>query len=143
MIKKVVTLIIKHKSSIIMQLRDNKSDILYPNRWGFFSGSLKKGEDPRHAAIRELKEELGNFCIKKIKYNFSYFQANTKSMHYVFTVIPNIKNLVLGEGADYEFFYYHDFMKYSKKSKKMNAVFKIAEDEVVLKFYKKLLLTIM
>ena len=86
MIKKVVTLIIKHKSSIIMQLRDNKSDILYPNRWGFFSGSLKKGYDHLHAAIRELKEELVNLCIKKIKYNFSYFQANTKSMHYVFTV---------------------------------------------------------
>ena len=74
MIKKVVTLIIKHKSSIIMQLRDNKSDILYPNKWGFFSGSLKKGEDPRHAAIRELKRRIRNFVLKKLNITLVIFK---------------------------------------------------------------------
>ena len=142
MIKKVVTLIIKHKSSVILQLRDNKRNIPYPNRWGYFSGSLKKGEDPQHAAIREFNEELGNFSIRKIRYNFCYFQSKTRVMFYVFTVIPNIKNLVLREGSDYEFFYYNDFVKYKKKSKKLKCIFKIAEDEVVLKFYRRLLLTV-
>jgi 8-oxo-dGTP pyrophosphatase MutT (NUDIX family) len=30
-----------------------------PNQWNFFGGGVDEGEDPRAAAVRELKEETG------------------------------------------------------------------------------------
>ena len=40
MIKKnVVGIIVKNKK-ILLQLRDNKKDIIFPNSWGFFGGEL-------------------------------------------------------------------------------------------------------
>ena len=89
MIKKVVTLIIFSNSSVILQLRDNKSHISYPGKWGYFSGSLNNGENYYCAAMRECREELGINSIKKLKFQFTYFQSNTKTLFYVFTVVPN------------------------------------------------------
>ena len=141
MIKKVVTLIILSNSSVILQLRDDKSHISYPGKWGYFSGSLNKGENCHYAAARECREELGINSIKKIKFQFTYFQSNTKTLFYVFTIVPNLKKIVLKEGLDYDFFY-NDFVKGFKFSKKRKKIFKIAEDEVMMRFYNKLSLTI-
>jgi 8-oxo-dGTP pyrophosphatase MutT (NUDIX family) len=142
MIKKVVTLIVLCNSSVILQLRDNKSHISYPEKWGYFSGSLNKGEDYFHAAKRECREELGINSIKEIKFQFTYYQSKTKTLFYVFTVVPSLNKIVLKEGLDYDFFFYKDFVKGFKFSKKKKKNFKIAEDEVMLKFYNKLSLTI-
>ena len=42
-----------------MQLRDARIGIDFPSHWGFFGGSIDRGELPEHAAKRELFEELG------------------------------------------------------------------------------------
>ena len=44
---------------VLMQLRDDKCDIFFPGYWGFFGGSIDQGEQPKEAALRELKEEVG------------------------------------------------------------------------------------
>lgn len=42
----------------LMQLRDDKPGIFYPDHWGLFGGAIDAGEDPETALRRELKEEL-------------------------------------------------------------------------------------
>lgn len=42
----------------LMQLRDRRPDIWYPDHWGLFGGALEPGEDPLEALQRELYEEL-------------------------------------------------------------------------------------
>ena len=43
----------------LMQHRDDKPGIFYPDHWGLFGGAIEPGEDPETALRRELKEELG------------------------------------------------------------------------------------
>ncbi len=47
-----------HNSDLLMQLRDDKPMINYPNQWGLFGGGIEAGETPLIAAIREIEEEL-------------------------------------------------------------------------------------
>lgn len=42
----------------VMQHRDNRPDIWYPDHWGCFGGALDRGETPEQALLRELQEEL-------------------------------------------------------------------------------------
>lgn len=46
------------QGKILLQLRENKSSIPYPNCWGTFGGQIEKGETPEEAIKREIKEEL-------------------------------------------------------------------------------------
>lgn len=42
----------------VMQLRDPRPDIFFPDHWGCFGGAVEPGEDPVDAMKRELLEEL-------------------------------------------------------------------------------------
>jgi 8-oxo-dGTP pyrophosphatase MutT (NUDIX family) len=42
----------------LMQLRDPKPTILFPDHWALFGGSMDPGESPAEAMRRELIEEL-------------------------------------------------------------------------------------
>jgi len=42
----------------LLQLRDNKQTIPYPNKWGTFGGQVEEMESPEDALIREVREEL-------------------------------------------------------------------------------------
>ena len=44
---------------VLMQLRDNKPHLKFPNCLSTFGGAIEKGETPRNAIIREVREELG------------------------------------------------------------------------------------
>lgn len=54
----VSILIDNGKGAVLVQLRDNKPTIPYPNCYSTFGGSIDQGEKPEEAARRELKEEL-------------------------------------------------------------------------------------
>ena len=43
----------------LLQHRDDKPGIWFPDHWGFFGGALEAGEEPRAGLARELAEELG------------------------------------------------------------------------------------
>ena len=46
------------ENEILLQLRDDKPDLEYPNCWGTFGGQIEEGETPQEALVREIKEEL-------------------------------------------------------------------------------------
>lgn len=42
----------------LLQHRDRKPQIFYPDHWGCFGGAVEAGESPAEALRRELREEL-------------------------------------------------------------------------------------
>lgn len=57
--KEVVAAILYNESGeVLLQLRDDKPTIPYPNHWTFFGGAVEKGEKPEDAVHREMMEEL-------------------------------------------------------------------------------------
>ena len=63
----VAALIVDGGGRYLMQLRDRKRGIWYPDHWGLFGGAVEPGEDPLAALYRELEEEL-TFRPKEVRY---------------------------------------------------------------------------
>ena len=57
--KQVALAILYQENSFLMQLRDEKPEIIHPGCWGFFGGHLEPDEPPVVAMQRELLEEIG------------------------------------------------------------------------------------
>jgi len=55
-----VQVIVQHSDGrVLLQLRDDKAEIPYPNTWCLPGGMREKGEDALACAVRELEEEMG------------------------------------------------------------------------------------
>lgn len=54
----VAAIICVEADGYLMQLRDARPDIWYPDHWGLFGGAIDPGETPLEALRRELDEEL-------------------------------------------------------------------------------------
>lgn len=55
----VAAIILVGGERYLLQHRDDKPGIWYPDHWGCFGGGLDPGETPEDALRRELSEELG------------------------------------------------------------------------------------
>ena len=66
-IQEVVKAVIFKDEKFLLQLRDNKPNIPYPNTWAFFGGGVEEGEKHEEALKRELKEELG-WCPQSFEF---------------------------------------------------------------------------
>lgn len=100
-----VSIILQNKEGkILMQLRDNKPNILYPNCWGFFGGSLKKGETPEEGIKREIKEEI-NYNLKNYSYIGEFIFGELKCHIFLKKDFEmNEKDIVVKEGQKCSFF---------------------------------------
>ena len=83
----------------LLQLRDNNKNILFPNRWCFFGGTLKKKETPEICIKREIKEELliRIKIIMKIYECLSY-KTNTYLNYFYIDPLDRIRTKDLTEG---------------------------------------------
>ena len=46
------------EGKVLLQLRDKRRDIPWPDSWGTFGGQIEEGESPGEAIRREIREEL-------------------------------------------------------------------------------------
>lgn len=54
----VAAILLDEAGRYVMQLRDDKPGIWYPDHWGCFGGAVEPGETPEAALARELEEEI-------------------------------------------------------------------------------------
>jgi len=105
-------LILEDKNGrILLQLRDNKQGIDYPNKWGTFGGQIEEGETPEEAIKREIREEL-NYDLSAPEFigNFPFEGYNI----YIFRKIDSnitIKHLEINEGQKGEFLTFEQLRK--------------------------------
>ena len=59
LMKEIAAIILENDNGeFLLYLRDNKSDIPFPNHWDLIGGHVEEGETPEQALVREVKEEL-------------------------------------------------------------------------------------
>ncbi|MGE3624609.1 MAG: NUDIX domain-containing protein [Bdellovibrionales bacterium] len=109
----VAALIVKDGRQILLQLRDDKPNIFFPNRWGSFGGAVESGETPEAALLRELREELGvNFPAVSIRYftefTFDFAPWGYGTLYRKFYLVDaagrKADRFVLGEGQKLGYF---------------------------------------
>ena len=115
MIIKSSKAIIVVKNKYLLQLRDNKKDIFFPNFWGLFGGRLEKNEDHSKSVKREIKEET-NLVIKVLKkvlkVDFTMIGLRKKrNIIYFDCKVINSKKIILREGQKYSFFSFNEIKR--------------------------------
>jgi 8-oxo-dGTP diphosphatase len=134
MIKKSVVGIILKNRRLLLQLRDNKKNIIFPNTWGFFGGEVNINENHFLAIKRELYEELNIKNFQSLKFINHHFETKYNCIFYVYKISLN-ENIILKEGADYDFFSEYQVLK-GKKSNISNIFHKAAEIKLMNKILK-------
>ena len=56
--KASVIILVNQEMKVLLQLRDENAPTA-PNKWSFFGGGVKPGEDPYQCVLRECQQELG------------------------------------------------------------------------------------
>lgn len=57
--RSAAVVLVRDDGRVLLQHRDNRAGIAYPDHWGIPGGKVEKGESPEKAARRELEEETG------------------------------------------------------------------------------------
>jgi 8-oxo-dGTP pyrophosphatase MutT (NUDIX family) len=106
-----VALLLHEDGRYIMQLRDAKPDIFYPEHWGCFGGAIEPGESAVTALRRELHEELEfemQAAVRFTHFEFDFAplgQGKVKREYYEVKVTDSaFRRFVLHEGADLKAF---------------------------------------
>jgi|TARA_B100001964_G_scaffold148984_1_gene164174 8-oxo-dGTP diphosphatase len=114
MIKSVKGIIVV-RNNYLLQLRDNKKNVYFPNFWGVFGGRVEKAEAYHQALEREIKEET-NLIVRASRMILS---ANCKmiglkkkftTVYYACTILEKRK-IILTEGQKYKFFSFNQIKK--------------------------------
>ncbi|WP_162826670.1 NUDIX domain-containing protein [Pseudolabrys taiwanensis] len=97
----------------LLQLRDRKHGIFFPDHWGCFGGGVEPDEALEQALIRELNEELSlELNAEQVRY-FTRFEfdlgfarlAPIWRVFYEVSLEPaTVPTLTLGEGSDMRLF---------------------------------------
>jgi 8-oxo-dGTP pyrophosphatase MutT (NUDIX family) len=104
----IAIIIVNNRNEVLLQLRDDNSNISYPNSWTLPGGVVESLESPEQAAQRELVEETGlrlslsHWKVYKRKPEKRRF---TIEQHiYIGTTQQESNEMTLGEGQALHFF---------------------------------------
>jgi 8-oxo-dGTP pyrophosphatase MutT (NUDIX family) len=103
----VAALLVHQDGRYIMQLRDSKEGIFYPDHWGCFGGAVEPAEDPGEALKRELREEL-EFAPAGLRrftqFDFDFAPLGHPKVYRLYFEVevdqPAFQRFVLHEGAE-------------------------------------------
>lgn len=102
-----MVMLINKRGEILLNLRDNKPNILYPAHWAILGGGVEQGETPLQAARREIQEEIGHAIKGPIKEFAKIIDRNGKGhlvTIFVTSIDKAINELELREGKALKFF---------------------------------------
>ena len=104
--------IIVLKKKYLLQLRDNKKNIYFPNFWGPFGGRVGSNENFSEALKREIKEEINLIIsIKKKIFSTTYdmigLKKKRKMIYYECLKTKNTQ-LILKEGKKFGLFKFEE-----------------------------------
>lgn len=107
----VAAILVTGGGRYLLQRRDPRADIFFPEHWGLFGGGVEAGESDEEAIRRELEEELG-IVPKAMRYftrfDFDFGFAGRKPMRRVFYEAElddrRLGAVRLGEGAGHGLF---------------------------------------
>ena len=102
--KQVVSMVIVNdEGHILLQLRDDKSSIPFPNKWVTLGGQVEKGESPEEAIKRELMEEI-EFDLVDFKFLKSYEWSDRIEFVFYAKLNFDLETVPLHEGQKIEYF---------------------------------------
>jgi 8-oxo-dGTP pyrophosphatase MutT (NUDIX family) len=102
-------ILVDPQGCVLLQLRDDSPEIMFPGHWGITGGAALEGETPEQTAVREVMEETG-LCIECVdtfkvysksgprrgsRYETHYFYASTDR---------SVETMTVGEGRELRFF---------------------------------------
>ena len=107
----VAALLVLEDGRYIMQLRDPKPEIFYPDHWGCFGGAVDAGEVPEQTLRRELYEEL-EFSLDEAReftrFDFDFTRLGQRSVYRIYYEVPvsapAFSRFALHEGARFHAF---------------------------------------
>jgi 8-oxo-dGTP diphosphatase len=108
-----VALIVDESGRYLVQLRDAKPTIFFPDHWGCFGGAVEPGETDERCLARELDEEIGLdlrlFAVRHFTtFTFDFGFAGGTTIHRAFFEVKgasaSLVNLTLREGRSMRLF---------------------------------------
>ena len=107
--------IIVVKNNYLLQLRDNKKNVYFPNFWGVFGGRVEKTETYQKALVREIKEETNLIVrVSRMILSVNFKMIGLKKRHnivYYECKILEKRKIILTEGWKYKFFSFNQIKK--------------------------------
>ena len=105
--KRVAKIALFKNNKILLELRDDKPDILFPNHWTLVGGGIANGESAEDAVKREVSEEL-NYELNEAEFIstcVSHDESPPAEINLFFGKINcEIEDLELKEGQEIRFF---------------------------------------
>ncbi|MBI5358707.1 NUDIX domain-containing protein [Candidatus Amesbacteria bacterium] len=97
-------LVFDEKNRVLLQLRDQKPNILNPGVWAFPGGTSKSGETVEQASRREIKEETGLVIHKVNLISSRFFPDQKATVHFCMTRVSSKEKIYCYEGRKMKFF---------------------------------------
>lgn len=108
-----VALIVDESGRYLVQLRDAKPTIFFPDHWGCFGGAVEPGETDRDCLLREVNEEIGlDLAVLPVRhfttFTFDFGFAGGSVIHRTFYEVhasaASLSGLTLREGRSMQLF---------------------------------------
>lgn len=100
----VCAIIQNSEGKILLQLRDDKPDIPFPNFWYLPGGALEEfDKSPEDGLMREMQEEMG-ITLDKLQLHKKYEWDDKDEYVYVVPLDLNVNEIQLTEGQKIQYF---------------------------------------